>query len=305
MKIKSPLRLLLVAGFTFPYLAGSALAGTFTYGTFTGDANSGISNAINYTAAADFAGNGARAVNGIAFADTGPSGTNYALTGTTNPFTNFTNTVTGGSNGLLSDFRYTGNGTGDSMLTLSGLTPGNQYQTTWYNAGFGQPGARFVAITPGDTNQTVLFDENFNNSGPDPGVGNGNLLRYTFTATGTTMTYGFNPEVNGNSYHHYAFTNGTGTSAAPLPLSLATAAVTTAVNPNPGSFSPFGLPLNNDLLQTSLLSRQVGGTFAQENGIIGGLDVLTNGNFAISDIDQNNPQLTTAADNSFGKYPGL
>ena len=42
-----------------------------TYSPITGDADSGINSVLNYTAKADFAGDGTRVVNGVSFLDLG------------------------------------------------------------------------------------------------------------------------------------------------------------------------------------------------------------------------------------------
>lgn len=259
-------------------LAGQAAsAGQFTFTTFTGDANSGINSGLTYTAKADFNGDGSRIVNGVPFTDAGLSGSGYALTIATSPFSGFGNNVTGSSGSLLSDFFYTGDNSGNASLTLSGLAIGTQYVTTWYSAGFGPVGGRNIHITPSDTGTPFTFDENFS------GAGNGNLLRYTFTATAATMTYSFDADGNGDSFHHYAMTNAV---ASPLlPIALITRAT------GPGPQSPFTVR-NDDLLQTNLASVTSSGDFAQEGA--GGVPILTNGAFTINGGNPaDNSQLAT------------
>src|SRR3954469_24981156 len=54
-------------------LAGAtAQGGTFSTSAWTGDADSGISTTINYTAKADFNGDGTRVINGVNFTTGAP-----------------------------------------------------------------------------------------------------------------------------------------------------------------------------------------------------------------------------------------
>ena len=269
-------------------LPSLASAGQFTYSPFTGDSDSGINSGLNYAAIADFAGNGTRTVNGVNFSNTGLSGTNYTLGLSAATFTGFVNSVTGVSNGLVSDFNYTGDGSGNATLTLTGLTPGQNYVTSWYNAGFGGAGGRQINITPSDTGTAFLFDENYT------GAGQGNILRYSFTAPGTSISFGFDALSNGDSFHHYSMTTAVANNAL-----LTTANVTALQAAGPGFFAPFS-PSNTDLLQTSLSSASFGGAFTVEN--TGGVPILNNGQFSITGIGNNNPELATAGNGAFVQY---
>ena len=263
-------------------------AGTFSVSGWTGDGDSGIP-APNYTAVVDFAGNGTRVINGLTFTDTGTLSSSYQLVGAPDVFTGFANALSGaGSNGVATDFRFSGSTNGNASVTLGNLIPGQNYVTTWYNAGFGPAGGRFVNITPGDTGVPFLFDEN------QSGNGNGNLLTYSFTAVKSLITFSFDAVANGDSFHHYALTNAGPTGAAPL----------TTVNPiysavsGSAPFSPFS-PLNSDLLQTSLLGAPITvGNFTQEGA--GGASILNNGAFSIS--GGVNPQLATGENNASVTY---
>jgi hypothetical protein len=262
-------------------------AGTFSYSPFSGDADSTITLDYTYTAKADFNGSGTRSVNGVLFSDAGAAGANYVLSGAPTTFGPFGNNVTGSANGLVSDFLYTGDGSGNASLTLNGLTPGQRYITTWYNAAF-DPGARNVTIIPSDTNKPYTFNENFS------GTGNGNLLRYVFTATSTSITYNFDAVSNGDSFHHYAFSN-----AVANPALFATADISEATGPGPG-FSPYSVR-NDDLLQTSVASFTSSGNFNQETS--GGLPALRNGSFVINGGNPgDNSPLATGANGSFVEY---
>lgn len=264
-------------------------AGTFSVSPWTGDGDSGISSLTSYTAVVDFAGTGSTVVNGVTFTNTGAPTSSFQLNGALNGFAGFTNNLTGGSNALASDFWYSGNTNGNASVTLGNLIPGQNYVTTWYNAGFGGAGGRFVNITPGDTGIPFLFDEN------QSGAGNGNLLTYNFTAVTTLITFTFDAVSNGDSFHHYALTN-----AGPLGVAGSVLPVTpsyTAAN-GPGFFAPFS-PLNNDLLQTSLTGAPgVSGNFTQEGA--GGASILNNGAFSIT--GGVNPELATGENNSSVLY---
>ena len=264
-----------------------AHAGVFNVFSWTGDGDSGLSSLTNYTAVADFNGDGTRVVNGVTFANTGASGSAYQLLSAPDTFGGFANALTGSSNLLASDFFFSGSTAGNANLTLTNLVPGQNYVTTWYNVGFGPAGGRFVNITPGDTGVPFLFDEN------QSGNGNGNLLTYSFTAVARQITFGFDAVSNGDSFHHYALTNA-GPSGSGGPVLTVTP--TYAAQNGPGPLTPFS-PLNNDLLQTNLASAVgSGGNFSQEG--TGGVPILTNGAFSITGVGGNNPQLATGQSGS-------
>ena len=266
-------------------------AGTFTQSLFTDDASSGINSALPYSAVVDFQGTGTRVVNGVTFSQTSRIGNNYLVEGAGNTFTGNTTNVTGGVNGLVSDFIYGGNA-GTSIVTLGGLTPGVQYTTTWYNVGFGAAGGRQVTITPSDTNAPFVFDQNFS------GDKNGNLLSYTFVANAKSISYAFDATVDADTFHYYAMTN-----SGALPsrtLATVTPTITDAVAPAGGAFTPFTgnlAPRANDLLQTSLASVSSSGNFTIEG--TGGIPALANGTFSITGVPENNPDLATGENNAF------
>jgi autotransporter-associated beta strand protein len=134
--------LTVAASETLGALAGS---GTVTLGNgagvrvlaFSGDADCGLSTNKTYTHLLDFPDNGSAAtVNGVAFISAGTSGSTngYAWSATGNPPTG---TWADGGTGvaqLIEDFTYGGT---DYTLTLSGLTPGQSYETRLYFRSFG------------------------------------------------------------------------------------------------------------------------------------------------------------------------
>ena len=87
-----------------------ASAGIFTYSPITGDEDSGISTALQYTAKADFFGPvGGRVINGVEFIDTELTGTGYFLAGPSLSLSggDQPNNVLGETGGLVTDFDVT------------------------------------------------------------------------------------------------------------------------------------------------------------------------------------------------------
>ncbi|MHA3770470.1 PEP-CTERM sorting domain-containing protein [Verrucomicrobiota bacterium sgz303538] len=250
--------------------AHMASAGIMSYAPMSGDADSGINSALSYTAKADFFGTGAHVVNGVSFLDTGFTGTGYSLSGPSatlaggNP-----NLVTGEVGGMVNDFTY-GPADGNATLTLTGLTIGTEYVTTWYNRGWGSAGGRYVFITASDTPDGVFrIDQNFT------GDGNGNVIRYTFIATATTQTYAFDAVNNGDSFHHYAVSNAVRNDTV-VPITSAPVAPRISSLNGSGPQTPAGVS-NTDLLQTHLGSASVNGTVDAEG--TGGVAALYDGTF--------------------------
>ena len=173
-------------------------AAVFSSTTLFGDADSGISTANTYTARADFAGPGTRSINGVVFSDTTSTGTNYTLTGAPNPYTGSTN-VTGQVGEATKDFLY---GTdGKESLTLTGLTIGQEYLTTFYNMGWDPAGQRVQDLTATSYTGTYVYDED------EYGKNNGSKLMYQFVATGTSEAINFSAQNTANTEHQYLFTN--------------------------------------------------------------------------------------------------
>ena len=202
-------------------------AGTFAFAPVTGDADSGISAAKTYTHAVDFGAGGnsggfpnlvdtGTTVNGVTFHIGGPSGPGYTSTGLLNYIgtSPWTTSVPPGENtlgDLLNDF-YWRNAFADQTVTLTGLTPGTPYVTTFYNAGWEAGARRVVTVTASDGGSTT-FDQNFT------GHARPNVLRYAFVAAGPSVTYTFTPADARNGFHQYGFTN----EVVPEPAALSAA----------------------------------------------------------------------------------
>ncbi len=175
--------------FSATYLTSSA--------TTNLDASIGLNTNKTYLNAVDTGSSTATTINGITFAastavapsGTGTGGTTWALGGTNSgPFTNFNALVAGNLKALLSNFVYGGN---PATLTVGGLTSGQTYVITFYNAAFDAgPGSRVLNLTTSDGITTpVSFDEDTaalgGSGGTSPAaVGSPSLhAAYTFVAS--------------------------------------------------------------------------------------------------------------------------
>lgn len=189
------------------YNAPTNLSSYLSTRAFTGDADSGISTSKTYTHAVN-AGGPALTINGVNFADgVNIDGPNYTIRGLNNDgstdapegFTGFQNHLTGSINALATDFYYSGV-VPNMLVTLSGLTPGQTYTTTFYGAGFGNPGGRVITASDSSRGMELTFDEN------EFGDGNGILLTNTFTAQSDSITYYLEGQA-GVTFHLYGFSN--------------------------------------------------------------------------------------------------
>ena len=145
----------------------------WSYALWTGDADSGVSNAYPYTVAVNIAG-GVVTLNGVAF-DSQPgsypwSGANYLVQGFTSGYGGSPN-LTGDSLMLGQDFLYDNP---PYSVTLTNLTPGETYETTFFSYGFGASGRLLTFSSGGDSR---VIDQNAY------GAGNGIRILYTFDAT--------------------------------------------------------------------------------------------------------------------------
>jgi autotransporter-associated beta strand protein len=179
-----------------------AADGAFSWANIGGgnqDANVGLSTSKTYLNAVDAGGWGGT-VNGVTFSrgnfDGNPSGPTYAVTGAGGTFFRDPINLSGELGKVVLDFVYGGTQT----VTLSGLTAGQTYTTTFYNFAWdSSAGDRPQAITT-TGGAAATFDESFN------GYNNASVLRYSFTATGATEAITFTPLKEGGSFHNSAFT---------------------------------------------------------------------------------------------------
>lgn len=168
--------------------------------SWTNDADSGISAGKLYTHKVNFNASEAAStvVNGVAFEnDTNRSGLNWVLNGAGSAAGGGHHVV--GDGGTLVNNIFHGQ---DAALTLTGLTPGEDYILTKYTRGWGNPGGREVAITTSVDGRTTVLDGNIE------GDGNGYLFKYAYTAPASgELTLTFAPLVSNDTWHHYAFSN--------------------------------------------------------------------------------------------------
>ena len=176
---------------------GFATEATFSSGAFTGDADSGVSNSKIYTAIGNIVG-GDVTVNGATFLGTGLSGTGWALTGVPNNFGGGGNHTTtfGGSviDDLFDGFQYNGS---PGTMTMSGLTIGQTYVTTFYNEAWGLGADRTQTVTSTE-GASIAYNEDALEA---------SVLKYTFVATGSTTVLNFAPQIANNTMHFYGVSN--------------------------------------------------------------------------------------------------
>jgi hypothetical protein len=140
---------------------------------WTGDADSGIGGTqADYTVAVNMgtADTVAATVNGITFSAHTMSGPNFVLTGTSTNAGRAATNVTGDSDLLAKNFTHGSN----RVLTLSNLTPGTTYQTSFYTYGWD--------AAPGRTQRFDTDGDIFIGDGSAYGDGNGARIFYTFVA---------------------------------------------------------------------------------------------------------------------------
>jgi PEP-CTERM motif len=186
-------------------------AGNVGFYPITGDADSGISTSKTYTHAVDLnrqegdpQGNDDTlplSINGVPF-----SGGAYTLTNLGNVFNNgYTPSIGGGLGDLLDDFNYGGGA--PEIIKLTGLTPGQNYRTTfYYDSQWGPALSNFTPSDDGLVRNNLPRDRNqMSSSGNVPVVG----MTYHFTAPASgEISYSFQDQ-GGGSFHQYGFTNET------------------------------------------------------------------------------------------------
>ncbi len=191
-----------ICALVFASLGASALAAdSFSINFFTGNADSGVDSGKTYTAIGNILG-GDAGVNGATFFGTGTSGTGWALTDTPNPFG-------GGGNHsglnagietiaqLFDAFQYNGN---PAHFTLTGLTAGQTYRTTFYNQAWGLGADRTQAVTSnlGGSTASINYNEDALLL---------SKLNYTYTADAAgSVQLSFNI-IGAGSMHFYGASN--------------------------------------------------------------------------------------------------
>ena len=140
------------------------------FGAWTDDATSGISNSTPYTMAVNLGGS-AVTVNGVAFQASSLGGENFSVGGQVMKMGDSGYKITGASAALAANFIGEGY---PRMVTLTHLTPGVTYETTFFSIGFESPGNRpLIFESEGDR---FLLDQDYY------GKSNGIWISHTFVA---------------------------------------------------------------------------------------------------------------------------
>ncbi|MEI7908058.1 MAG: autotransporter-associated beta strand repeat-containing protein [Verrucomicrobiota bacterium] len=170
----------------------------WTHAAWTGDADSGIADSYLYTAAVNCNGN-AVAVNGVPFQTWATSGANFSLSGAMVGVAGQNPNISGDSHTLASSFIY--NGT-PRTVTLSNLTPGVQYETSFFAFGWEAAGSRVLTFATG-SDSSVIDQDAYGNT-------NGIRISHVFTAdVSGTKSFTISPVVAGYTFHMSAFANRT------------------------------------------------------------------------------------------------
>ena len=212
-------RWLLLPALAVALFGSSTAFAQFSYRTVTNDADALLPGAGTYTHAVDLnSDDGGAVINGVTFTAGAASGTGYTLTGTDGAFQGHNSAAAdaSGLDDLLDDFFFmTQPGAQDEVLTLTGLTPGVTYRTTFLNSGFGGPRNQTVSADNTAVPTTFSFDQD---AAPL------SALDYVFTlpAGDTDIRFTFDATGGVASFHQYGFAN--------------------AVIPEPASLGLIGLP---------------------------------------------------------------
>ncbi len=188
--------------------AASVTPGVFSsayLGSGNLDASVGLDAGKTFVNAVNLKGS-ALAINGVNFAAStagNPTGPGWSLNG---PGSIWGSTAWGAIAGALgstiagslcSDFIYGGN---PAVLTLAGLTAGQTYTITFYNASWEGAGNRVQNVTSA-SGATTVYDEDMGSSGG----GYLNVLRYTFQCGVAMERLTISPQVPANTLHMYGF----------------------------------------------------------------------------------------------------
>ncbi len=214
----------LAAVFLGGFVVSSAGAGEVTtLGPIQTDADTQISSSKIYTHLLDFGTSPVATINGVAFVKAGTTGAGFtyaATSGTLNDHPGNANTGVEpgtGINTLLTDMIYNGNNTpgGTATLTLTGLTPGTQYDTRVYYRqwGAGDRSATFSFDGDSLTPAMITVDED--------AVNDAFILSYRFTADADRVVVSLAQANNNQSWHFYGVTN----EVVPEPASVGLLAV--------------------------------------------------------------------------------
>ncbi len=181
-------------------LTSMVSAAVWTVSPWSDDASTGISSSKTYTHAINISNDGSLVptINGVSFTNQWNVTTSWSLNGGGYIDWDSGNFISGSSYGMSTRFRY-----GNSLLTLSGLTPGTVYELTLFSVAW-EDGIRMVTLT--DTYGSFVFNQDQ--------YGNNNGIKivgiYTADANGQ-LKLGVV-----NDFHIYGFANCVYTGALPV-----------------------------------------------------------------------------------------
>jgi len=181
---------------------GSDVTG-WTYNAWTDDASTGLDSASTYTVAVNLGGGMsiATTINNVPFQASAYSGTNFSIAFSNNNIgvaNSTNNNISGASRALANDFIFNGY---DYTVTLSNLTPGQKYQTTFFSLAWrSQTEAREQTFSTSPS-ASIIINPNIY------GSNNGIVIKYTFIASSGTQVFTITPNVSNRTFHFYALAN--------------------------------------------------------------------------------------------------
>ena len=173
----------------------------WSYSDWTDDSDILVSAGKTYTHKVNFNASESATtyINGVDFEnDSDKGGSDWTIEGITNSATG--SHQVGGDGGTMVSKMYYNYQQVESTLTLTGLTPGEEYLFTKYTRGWGT-NPRKVNVTTSVDGRTTMIDQN--------AVGNelGRLYVYKYTAPESgELVVTFSP-LSGDNWHHYGFSN--------------------------------------------------------------------------------------------------
>jgi hypothetical protein len=161
-----------------------------------------LDSASTYTVAVNIGGGLAIAttINNVPFQAFASSGTNFSIEGGPGVANSTNNNISGASRTLANDFIY---GSNVYTVTLTNLTPGQKYQTTFLSLAWDGGGStarnQTFSTTP---SASILINPNIY------GYNNGIVIKYTFIASSGTQVFTITASgASGYTFHFYALAN--------------------------------------------------------------------------------------------------